>query len=218
MYDEQGRRRFHGAFTGGYSAGYYNTVGSAEGWAPSSYVSVRDKKMGRGEEGRRRQSVQDFMDEEDGVLGGRISMAGGFGEDSVPDDAAPKGRGREGGYGGDPQMAAVHASLISSFVQARIGKRLLQSLGWSPSSPSSSQPQRRSKTSLRITSSQVPVPPPKHDVYGLGHKPFLNAPEFAAARARREEEVRVGRTKERIGSALSLLLTPRSFLALSSAG
>jgi Protein of unknown function (DUF1604) len=29
--DEQGRRRLHGAFTGGFSAGYYNTVGSKEG-------------------------------------------------------------------------------------------------------------------------------------------------------------------------------------------
>lgn len=29
--DAQGRRRFHGAFTGGFSAGYYNTVGSKEG-------------------------------------------------------------------------------------------------------------------------------------------------------------------------------------------
>ncbi len=28
--DEQGRRRFHGAFTGGFSAGYFNTVGSKE--------------------------------------------------------------------------------------------------------------------------------------------------------------------------------------------
>jgi G patch domain-containing protein 1 len=26
--DDQGRKRFHGAFTGGFSAGYYNTVGS----------------------------------------------------------------------------------------------------------------------------------------------------------------------------------------------
>jgi G patch domain-containing protein 1 len=26
--DEQGRKRFHGAFTGGFSAGFYNTVGS----------------------------------------------------------------------------------------------------------------------------------------------------------------------------------------------
>jgi hypothetical protein len=29
--DEKGRRRFHGAFTGGFSAGYFNTVGSKEG-------------------------------------------------------------------------------------------------------------------------------------------------------------------------------------------
>jgi len=29
--DEKGRRRLHGAFTGGFSAGYFNTVGSKEG-------------------------------------------------------------------------------------------------------------------------------------------------------------------------------------------
>ena len=29
--DAQGRIRFHGAFTGGFSAGYFNTVGSKEG-------------------------------------------------------------------------------------------------------------------------------------------------------------------------------------------
>ena len=29
--DAQGRRRFHGAFTGGFSAGYFNTVGTKEG-------------------------------------------------------------------------------------------------------------------------------------------------------------------------------------------
>ena len=39
--DEQGRRRFHGAFTGGFSAGYYNTAGSAEGWAPATFKSSR---------------------------------------------------------------------------------------------------------------------------------------------------------------------------------
>ena len=33
--DEKGRRRFHGAFTGGFSAGYRNTVGSEAGWTPS---------------------------------------------------------------------------------------------------------------------------------------------------------------------------------------
>lgn len=29
--DQQGRQRFHGAFTGGFSAGFYNTVGTLEG-------------------------------------------------------------------------------------------------------------------------------------------------------------------------------------------
>jgi len=43
--DERGRPlRFHGAFTGGFSAGYFNTVGSKEGWAPSSFVSSRTNK------------------------------------------------------------------------------------------------------------------------------------------------------------------------------
>ncbi|KAJ8514295.1 hypothetical protein ONZ45_g8158 [Pleurotus djamor] len=58
--DEKGRRRLHGAFTGGFSAGYFNTVGSKEGWAPSTFVSSRSdrakSKVARPE---------DFMDEED---------------------------------------------------------------------------------------------------------------------------------------------------------
>jgi hypothetical protein len=32
--DDKGRRRLHGAFTGGFSAGYFNTVGSKEGSSP----------------------------------------------------------------------------------------------------------------------------------------------------------------------------------------
>ena len=42
--DAEGRRRFHGAFTGGYSAGYHNTVGSLEGWNPSTYSSSREER------------------------------------------------------------------------------------------------------------------------------------------------------------------------------
>ena len=59
--DAEGRRRFHGAFTGGYSAGYYNSVGSAEGWAPSSFKSSRERRAGAPV----RQAAEDFMDEED---------------------------------------------------------------------------------------------------------------------------------------------------------
>ena len=37
--DKKGRARFHGAFTGGFSAGYFNTVGSKEGMMfMSSYM------------------------------------------------------------------------------------------------------------------------------------------------------------------------------------
>ncbi|TIC59614.1 CNH-domain-containing protein [Wallemia mellicola] len=57
--DEQGRRRFHGAFTGGFSAGYFNTVGSKEGWTPSTWQSSRSGNTGK------RARPEDFMDEED---------------------------------------------------------------------------------------------------------------------------------------------------------
>lgn len=40
--NESGGKRFHGAFTGGFSAGYHNTVGSKEGWMPSTFHSSKD--------------------------------------------------------------------------------------------------------------------------------------------------------------------------------
>lgn len=58
--DEQGRRRFHGAFTGGFSAGYYNSVGTKEGWAPSEFVSNK-KDRARGA----KRKPEDYMDDED---------------------------------------------------------------------------------------------------------------------------------------------------------
>ncbi|KAM0817013.1 putative G-patch domain-containing protein [Seiridium cardinale] len=62
--DERGRKRLHGAFTGGFSAGYFNTVGSKEGWAPSTFVSSRTKRWKDGEEAKS-QRPEDFMDDED---------------------------------------------------------------------------------------------------------------------------------------------------------
>ncbi|KAF5014081.1 hypothetical protein F66182_15066, partial [Fusarium sp. NRRL 66182] len=59
--DERGRKRLHGAFTGGFSAGYFNTVGSKEGWTPSTFVSSRQNRA----KDTKQQKVEDFMDEED---------------------------------------------------------------------------------------------------------------------------------------------------------
>ncbi|KAH5233690.1 hypothetical protein HBI62_045210 [Parastagonospora nodorum] len=62
--DERGRRRLHGAFTGGFSAGYFNTVGSKEGWAPKTFVSSRVNRNKDQSHGQT-QRAEDFMDEED---------------------------------------------------------------------------------------------------------------------------------------------------------
>ncbi|KAI9862822.1 MAG: hypothetical protein M1824_000952 [Vezdaea acicularis] len=62
--DEQGRKRLHGAFTGGFSAGYYNTVGSKEGWTPSTFISSKKNRQKKDKEATH-QRPEDFMDEED---------------------------------------------------------------------------------------------------------------------------------------------------------
>ena len=77
--DERGRRRLHGAFTGGFSAGYgvhsalrahilmphsyFNTVGSKEGWTPSTFVSSKSNRWK--DSGSKQQKAEDFMDDED---------------------------------------------------------------------------------------------------------------------------------------------------------
>ncbi|KAF2833191.1 G patch domain-containing protein 1 [Ophiobolus disseminans] len=62
--DERGRRRLHGAFTGGFSAGYFNTVGSKEGWAPKTFVSSRANRN-KDQPNGAAQRAEDFMDDED---------------------------------------------------------------------------------------------------------------------------------------------------------
>ncbi|EPE03727.1 g patch domain-containing protein 1 [Ophiostoma piceae UAMH 11346] len=62
--DEKGRRRLHGAFTGGWSAGYYNTVGSKEGWAPSTFVSSRTNRHKDNTDAAQARP-EDYMDDED---------------------------------------------------------------------------------------------------------------------------------------------------------
>lgn len=42
--NDKGQKRFHGAFEGGFEAGYKNTVGSKEGWAPQKFVSSRNNR------------------------------------------------------------------------------------------------------------------------------------------------------------------------------
>ena len=58
--DDQGRQRLHGAFTGGRSAGYFNTVGSKEGFRPMEFSSSRSSRANIAAA-----RPEDFMDDDD---------------------------------------------------------------------------------------------------------------------------------------------------------
>ncbi|XP_055317204.1 G patch domain-containing protein 1 homolog [Sitodiplosis mosellana] len=85
--DSNGKRRFHGAFTGGFSAGFWNTVGSREGWTPSEFKSSRGEKASQ-----RVQRPSDFMDDEDmgefGIAPQRIQTT----EDFAPSEGRQKNK------------------------------------------------------------------------------------------------------------------------------
>ncbi|KAK3051613.1 hypothetical protein LTR09_007268 [Extremus antarcticus] len=118
--DERGRKRLHGAFTGGFSAGYFNSVGSKEGWTPATFVSSRRDKAKQRKDGGAAQRVEDFMDEEDlaeRAEGQRIETKGGFaGLGGVGDENG----GAEGGMFADLFRATGET----------MGVKLLQRMGW----------------------------------------------------------------------------------------
>ncbi|KAI4489466.1 hypothetical protein M0802_011078 [Mischocyttarus mexicanus] len=126
-YDTQGRRRFHGAFTGGFSAGYFNTVGTRDGWKPQQFKSSRGTKAKAVS-----QQPEDFMDDED------VSIFG----------IAPKGiransdyehHGQKGIKRGRAEMIndklltynPVLKELLKP-VRETVGIALLKKMGWKP--------------------------------------------------------------------------------------
>ncbi|KAG5192268.1 hypothetical protein JKP88DRAFT_351998 [Tribonema minus] len=139
--------RFHGAFTGGFSAGYFNTVGTAEGWAPSKFVSSRDRRAGGGEDGgaaaaaaaqQQRQRPEDFMDEEDGLLGRTLQEDGLLGRtlqakedfDTMGQTAAAAARQHaEAISKGSAIPGPAPLELIGPSSDP-IGRRLLRAMGW----------------------------------------------------------------------------------------
>ncbi|CAI9567600.1 unnamed protein product [Staurois parvus] len=125
--DEKGRyKRFHGAFTGGFSAGFYNTVGSKEGWSPSTFVSSR---QGRSEQQASR--PEDFMDEEDlgefGIAPKEIMTTDDFAS-KTKDKIREKAR----------ELAAVTAPIPGATIledliapaKITVGVQLLRQMGW----------------------------------------------------------------------------------------
>ncbi|GFS80154.1 g patch domain-containing protein 1 [Nephila pilipes] len=124
--DERGRQRFHGAFTGGFSAGYFNTVGTKEGWAPSSFVSSRDKK----DKDYKNQNPEDFMDEEDfgdfGIATRKIHTTSKF------QDSSDSPRTNKRNFSEVDSVIPGEAPLkdIVKPVKESIGIKILKKLGW----------------------------------------------------------------------------------------
>uniref|UniRef100_A0A1A8F9D4 G patch domain containing 1 n=2 Tax=Nothobranchius korthausae TaxID=1143690 RepID=A0A1A8F9D4_9TELE len=125
--DEKGRyQRFHGAFTGGFSAGYFNTVGSKEGWTPSTFVSSRQQKADK-----HHARPEDFMDEEDfgehGIAPRQITTSLEF-SSSRRDEAAEKAKAVSAQAALIPGDTLLE-ELISP-ARSSIGVELLRRMGW----------------------------------------------------------------------------------------
>uniref|UniRef100_A0A1B0D335 Uncharacterized protein n=1 Tax=Phlebotomus papatasi TaxID=29031 RepID=A0A1B0D335_PHLPP len=120
--DANGRRRFHGAFTGGFSAGFWNTVGSQEGWKPQTFKSSRKDKAGKVT-----QSVEDFMDSEDtgefGIAPKRIQ---------AQEDFTSGSGGQKRKYTVAFETTNLENVLQKLMMPSRdnIGTRLLRKMGW----------------------------------------------------------------------------------------
>ncbi|PKI86018.1 hypothetical protein MVES1_000098 [Malassezia vespertilionis] len=115
VYDSKGRRRFHGAFTGGFSAGYFNTVGSKEGWTPSTFHSSRSSRAGKVE-----RRPEDYMDEDDLAELDQASTLRA--KEGYTDDAKQHT---------DPMLGMIApAKSQTSASPSSMGVMLLQRMGW----------------------------------------------------------------------------------------
>ncbi|KAK0708322.1 hypothetical protein B0H67DRAFT_495742 [Lasiosphaeris hirsuta] len=134
--DERGRKRLHGAFTGGWSAGYFNTVGSKEGWAPSTFVSSRSSRR-KDDPKAGGQRPEDFMDEEDladAEESQRIQTTAAF-----------------AGLGATKHDASRTASLMGLFRPDgdTMGAKLLRRMGWKEGQGIGPKTRRKARLELR---------------------------------------------------------------------
>ncbi|KAF8948314.1 hypothetical protein BGZ47_005616 [Haplosporangium gracile] len=192
--DEQGRRRFHGAFTGGFSAGYYNTVGSAEGWTPSEFVSSRSNRSNI-----KSSRPEDFMDEEDKQMlsdATRITATDDFtASGSAQRDLEKKCATAMNMQASGSVLGALSDNMIDDLIvptSESIGARLLKRMGWKPGQgigPRVSRQQRHlnadpssddvpANVTFAPIDSAIIVFANKSNHFGLGFNPHKDAPEF----------------------------------------
>jgi G patch domain-containing protein 1 len=169
--DERGRVKLRGAFQGSYVAGYNNTVGSKEGWAPQQFVSSRNEKK------LVNSSIYDFMDEDD------IKEFGGLRQ--IEEDYAALGSTERElqrknvariGSSGEEVVIEKPRDTIAKLLLAmgckpdmKVGKRILP---------------KESVYSEEIRSNRT------FNTFGRGYDPLADAPEFKVAQQRKKPDIR----------------------------
>jgi len=126
--DVNGIRRFHGAFTGGFSAGHFNTVNTPQGWYPKQFKSSRESKSDKTS-----QRPEDFMDDEDvgafGFAAQALKTKSSFQGGAEPNVPPPKT--------GSSRSAIPLGGLLEQLVRpanSTVGETLLMRQGWRPGS------------------------------------------------------------------------------------
>ncbi len=199
--DENGRRRFHGAFTGGFSAGFFNTAGSRDGWSPAHFKSSRTSRNEASSSSNGAKiglRPEDFMDAEDlgafGIAPQGIRASSQFRQPQSRAETEDRKRKAEssipeGPIPGDP----VLEQLVKA-AQDTVGTKLLRNMGWKPGQgvgPRLSRRQRRRNraANIRMFGSSLPEKyrkdgeeEKKEDEEGedeefLKYKDFLFAPD-----------------------------------------
>lgn len=141
-YDAQGRRRFHGAFTGGFSAGYFNTVGTRDGWRPQQFKSSRSSKADNIV-----QRPEDFMDEEDTSLFGIAPK--GIRATSDYADHGQRGKKRERISQEGPIPGTPILKELLKPVKETVGIVLLKKMGWKPGQGVGSRLTKKEKQKIK---------------------------------------------------------------------
>ncbi|KAI8101557.1 hypothetical protein M9435_001661 [Picochlorum sp. BPE23] len=195
--DRQGRKRFHGAFEGGWSAGYWNTVGSAEGWEPATFKSSRDDRTKA-----QTQSIEQFLDDDELEEYNRTTL-----ETRAQYDTFGRAAKEEESQRMEQQESGSIPLLVPDImitpVSEGVGVRLLLRMGWRQGKgleakdeqeaqrlmqgATSLQDIQHLKGLLRVENVSVRKIEAKSDTFGLGYDPFQGAEEFRHAKQRGEQ-------------------------------
>ena len=179
--DKKALPRFHGSFTGGFSAGHFNTVGSEEGFKPKTFTSSRSNRNVKISN-----KVTDYMDLEDGLLGGQLSTQNVY---DTFDDRGIKVQKNIADVvsSGNLIPGPVPRELLPNLSQS-IGKKMLSKMGWKEGHsigsmriydlPADVNMPISSSSGITIKDKTVaipqreiqslPLPKLKTDVYGIG--------------------------------------------------